>query len=129
MAVVCGHDFLPGRQQVTLEELAQARLLLRESGSGTRSSVDAVFQAAGLKAVPVVEGISASALLACAAAGGGITILPRSQTEAPLREGKVRELTVTDAVFHRTYFLLCHKNKYLTTGMQKAIAIIREVIA
>ena len=129
MAVVCGHDFLPGRQQVTLAELAQARLLLRESGSGTRSSVDAVFQAAGLKAVPVVEGISASALLACAAAGGGITILPRSQTEAPLREGKVRELTVTDAVFHRTYFLLCHKNKYLTTGMQKAIAIIREVIA
>ena len=129
MAVVCAPGDLPGRSQLTLSELAEQRLLLRESGSGTRSSVDAVFQAAGLKATPVLESISASALLACAAAGAGVTILPRSQTEGPLREGTVQELTVTDAVFQRSYFLLCHRNKYLTPGMQKAIEIVREVIA
>ena len=128
MAVVCAPDHLPERTSLTLVELAAERLLLREGGSGTRSSVDAAFQAAGLKAAPILESISAAALLACAAAGAGITILPRSQTENPLREGKVRELTVTDAVFQRTYFLLCHKNKYLTPGMQKAIEIVREVI-
>ena len=82
-----------------------------------------------MKATPVLESISASALLACAAAGAGVTILPRSQTEGPLREGTVQELTVTDAVFQRSYFLLCHRNKYLTPGMQKAIEIVREVIA
>lgn len=129
MAVVCAPEDLPGRTRLTLTELAEQRLLLRESGSGTRSSVDAVFQAAGLKAAPVVEGISASALLACAAAGAGITILPRSQIEAALQAGTVRELTVTDAVFQRTYFLVCHRNKYLTEGMKQAIAIVREVIA
>lgn len=129
MAVVCAPSHQPERTALTLAELATERLLLRESGSGTRSSVDAVFQAAGLKATPVLESISASALLACAAAGAGITILPRSQTEMPLREGKVRELVVADAVFQRTYFLLCHKNKYLTPGMQKAIEIVRKVIA
>ena len=129
MAVVCAPEDLPGRTRLTLAELAEQRLLLRESGSGTRSSVDAVFQAAGLKAAPVVEGISASALLACAAAGAGITILPRSQTAEPLRAGTVRELTVTDAAFQRTYFLLSHRNKYLTEGMRKAIDVIREVMA
>ena len=129
MAAVCAPDLFPGRREMTLAELAEQRLLLRESGSGTRSSVDAVFQAAGLKAVPAVEGISASALLACAAAGAGITILPRSQIEAALQAGTVRELTVTDAVFQRTYFLVCHRNKYLTEGMKQAIAIVREVIA
>lgn len=129
MAVVCAPEDLPGQSHLTLAQLAEQRLLLRESGSGTRSSVDAVFQAAGLKAAPAVEGISAAALLACAAAGAGITILPRSQTAEPLRSGAVRELTITDAVFQRTYFLLCHKNKYLTEGMRKAIGIIREVMA
>lgn len=129
MAVVCAPEDLPGQSHLTLAQLAEQRLLLRESGSGTRSSVDAVFQAAGLKAAPAVEGISAAALLACAAAGAGITILPRSQTEGPLRAGVVRELTITDAVFQRTYFLLCHKNKYLTEGMRRAIGIIREVMA
>lgn len=129
MTVVCAADRPPERRTLTLAELAEERLLLRESGSGTRSSVDAVFQAAGLKATPVLESISASALLACAAAGAGVTILPRSQTEGPLREGTVQELTVTDAVFQRSYFLLCHRNKYLTPGMQKAIEIVREVIA
>lgn len=129
MAVVCAPDRLPERTDLTLADLAEERLLLRESGSGTRSSVDAVFQAAGLKAAPVLESISASALLACAAAGAGITILPRSQAEGPLQAGTVRELTVTDAVFQRTYFLLCHKNKYLTPGMEKAIEIVRQIIA
>ena len=129
MAAVCAQVFLSGKTALPLSELAEQPLLLRESGSGTRSSVDAVFQAAGLKAVPVVEGISASALLSCAATGAGITILPRSQVERPLRDGAVRELTITDAVFQRTYFLLCHKNKYLTEGMKKAIEIVREVIS
>ena len=67
MAAVCAQGFLSGQTALPLSELAEQPLLLRESGSGTRSSVDAVFQAAGLKAVPVVEGISASALLSCAA--------------------------------------------------------------
>ena len=129
MAAVCGPDVLPGQNQLTLAELARQRLLLRESGSGTRSSVDGVFQAAGLKVSPVAEGISASALLACAAAGAGITILPRSQVERPLAAGMVRELTVTDAVFQRTYFLLYHRNKYLTEGMQQAIAVVQEVMS
>lgn len=129
MAAVCAQVFLSGKTALPLSELAEQPLLLRESGSGTRSSVDAVFQAAGLKAVPVVEGISASALLSCAATGAGITILPRSQVERPLRDGAVRELTVTDAIFQRTYFLLCHRNKYLTEGMKKAIDIVREVIS
>ena len=129
MAAVCAQGFLSGKTALPLSELAEQPLLLRESGSGTRSSVDAVFQAAGLKAVPVVEGISASALLSCAATGAGITILPRSQVERPLRDGAVRELTVTDAIFQRTYFLLCHRNKYLTEGMKKAIEIVREVIS
>ena len=87
------------------------------------------FEAPVSFAQRMLEGISAAALLACAAAGAGITILPRSQTAEPLRSGAVRELTITDAVFQRTYFLLCHKNKYLTEGMRKAIGIIREVMA
>ena len=47
LAAVCAPEYLPGRESLTLAELAEERLLLRERGSGTRNSVDAEFQRLG----------------------------------------------------------------------------------
>ena len=108
------------------EELAEERLLLRERGSGTRNSVDAGLQGAGATAQPVVESVSTAALLACARAGLGITLLPRSLVVADLERGDLRELAVEDGGFHRSYFLVRHRSKYLTDGMKRVIRVLRE---
>ena len=110
----------------TAAELAEERLLLRERGSGTRNSVDAGLQGAGATAQPVVESVSTAALLACARAGLGITLLPRSLVVTDLERGDLRELAVEDGGFHRSYFLVRHRSKYLTDGMKRVIRVLRE---
>ena len=126
LAAVCAPGYLEGKNSLTLAELAEERLLLRERGSGTRNSVDAGLQGAGATAQPVVESVSTAALLACARAGLGITLLPRSLVAADLERGDLRELAVKDGGFHRSYFLVRHRSKYLTDGMKRVIRVLRE---
>ena len=129
LAAVCAPSYQTDRETLTLAELAGERLLLRERGSGTRNSVDGVFQAAGIPVRPVQESVSTGALLACARAGIGITLLPRPLVEADLAAGRLRELAVADAAFRRTYFLVRHRSKYLTDGMRQVLQVVREEIA
>lgn len=126
LAAVCAPGYLEGKNSLTLAELAEERLLLRERGSGTRNSVDAGLQGAGATAQPVVESVSTAALLACARAGLGITLLPRSLVVTDLERGDLRELAVEDGGFHRNYFLVRHRSKYLTDGMKRVIQVLRE---
>ena len=123
---VCAPGYLTEKDSLSLAELAAERLLLRERGSGTRNSVDAGLQGAGATAQPVVESVSTAALLACARAGLGITLLPRSLVAANLERGDLRELAVKDGGFHRSYFLVRHRSKYLTDGMKRVIRVLRE---
>ena len=126
LAAVCAPVYLPGKDTLTLAELAGERLLLREQGSGTRSSVEAGFQQAGVPIRPAVESISTAALLSCARAGLGITLLPRSLVEQDVAQGSLRELTVVGGSFCRNYFLVRHRGKYLTDGMRRVIQVLRE---
>lgn len=128
LCAVCAPAF-PVPEHLTLQELVGQPLLLRETGSGTRTSFDAVLQTANLSVHPLLESVSTQALTACAEAGLGITILPRSLTAAPLSRGTLREVTVEDARFFRQYHLVRHRRKYLTAGMRRVIHVIRTELA
>lgn len=125
LAAVCRPDYRAG-DAITLAELAGERLLLREAGSGTRGSIDAVFQAAGVPASAFLDSSSTSALLACAQAGLGVTILARSLVADSLKKGMLKELTVTDGSFFRQYYLAHHKSKYLTGSVRQVIQVVRD---
>ena len=43
-----------------------------------------------------------------------------------LERGELRELAVEDGGFHRSYFLVRHRSKYLTDGMKRVIRVLRE---
>ena len=43
-----------------------------------------------------------------------------------LERGDLRELAVEDGGFHRSYFLVRHRSKYLTDGMKRVIRVLRE---
>ena len=88
--------------------------------------MDAILQTVGRKAAPLVESISTASLVSCAASGQGIAILPRSQVRQALAEGRLRELEINGPTFSQQYFLVYHRNKYLTDGMKRVIEVIRE---
>ena len=128
LCAVCAPAF-PAPECLTLAELVDQPLLLRESGSGTRTSFDAVVQTANLSVEPLLESVSTQALTACAEAGLGIAVLPRSLAAGSLARGSLREIDLEDARFFRQYHLVRHRRKYLTAGMQRVIAVIRAELA
>ena len=43
-----------------------------------------------------------------------------------LKEGTLKELTVTDSSFFRQYYLAHHKSKYLTDSVRQVIQVVRD---
>lgn len=63
---------LAGRQQISLAELAELPLVLREEGSKTRAKLEESFAAAGLALAPVIIADSREAVREIVASGDGV---------------------------------------------------------
>ncbi|MBQ8509111.1 MAG: LysR family transcriptional regulator [Clostridia bacterium] len=124
MAIVCAPGF-NAAEQISVEELSELRLMLREKGSGSRLCTDTVFREHDCVVHPSVESSSDLCLLKLARAGFGVTIMPRELVADDLSTGRLRELTLTDGRFRRRYFIVYNRRKYLTESIRRAIAEIR----
>lgn len=110
----------------TIEELAALPLLLREPGSGLRSSVDRVFSQHGLTPQPLLESTSTAALAQAAKAGLGVAILPEAlaQREAGLQAG-----TVPGVRFFRQFACALHRQKAPSPALEAFLALLRDQTA
>ncbi len=127
MAAVCAASYLSGRGTLSLEELSRQPLLLREPEAVPATAWMRCCKTVGCKAVPLVERASAPPVSSAVQRRvRGIAILPRSQVRQALADGSVRELQISGPTFSQQYFLVYHRNKYLTTGMKQVIQVIRE---
>ena len=109
-----------------MEELAVLPLLLRERGSGTRRSVDRVFEEHSLSPQPFLESVSSTALIEAARAGLGVLILSPSLARRELETGALLPLKVPGARFFRQYFCALHKQKALSPPLEELLALLRE---
>ncbi len=127
MALLCAPDFDP--QPRTLEELARLPLLLREEGSGTRRSVDRLFEEQGLSPHPFFESISSTALLEAAKAGLGVLILSESLAQQELEEKTLVRLEIPGVRFFRQYFCALHRQKALSPPLEAFLSLLQEQAA
>ena len=72
---------------VTLEDIRAAKLLVRERGSGTRTTVEKIFKAADLEFAFGIEMASNEALKQMCGAGFGIAFLSLHACELELKTG------------------------------------------
>lgn len=112
-------------EAITLEVLATKPLLLRETGSGSRTTVDRVFAQRGLVVRPVLESVSTLALIHMARAGLGYAILPEAVVREEIKKGGLAAVALADGAFDRTYYLIVHQNKFLTRAAREMMAVIR----
>ncbi len=120
MAVLCAPGYTD-KKTLTTEELAAEKLLLREKGSGTRDSIDQIFNMSGYKISPVIESISSTALINAAKLGLGITVLSNQSVKKELKDGSLKEIEIEDTKFLRNYFVVYHKSKLFTLVMKNFI--------
>ncbi len=115
LLVVVAHPDHPmaGRTDIPLEEIVRERFLLREVGSGTRSSAAQVFAEHGFEVEPYMELGSSEAIKQAIMADLGISVLALSSLELELEARRVVILDVAGFPLHRTWYAVHLQGKHL----------------
>ena len=106
---------------LTLRELAESPLLLREKGSMGRSFLDRVFAAHDLPLEPLMESISTHAIIQAVHAGLGISFLPQRLIRHSVESGFVATRAVDDEPFVRRNFAVWYEDKFLTRSARELL--------
>lgn len=101
-------------QQLTLEQFSRQRFLLREPGSGTREVFDKAVENAGISVKPIWEATSTTALVNAVINGLGLAVLPQRMIQGALSRGLVVTIVAENMDFRRNFYIIYHKDKYLT---------------
>lgn len=94
VAVAPSHPWARRGTPVTARELAQEPLLVRESGSGTRETIDDALAAQGLVVTPALPLASNAALKSSATVGIGPAVLSELSLVEELRTGHLVKVEV-----------------------------------
>ena len=110
-------------ENVSLRQVLEYPLLLREPGSAGRAAFDRLLQEHGLSVEPAWESVSTQALVRAVAAGLGVAVLPDALVRGDIDAERVRECHIAGVRMERTYVIARHKHKYLTYCAKRFIEI------
>lgn len=124
IVVAPGHPWSRRRQPVDPEELANAPLVARESGSGTRAVIERALAEAGQTPTIGVELGSTTAIKAAVLAGAGVTGLGKMTVRGDLEEGRLVQVPTTGLDFHRSIRALWRRDRNLLGPAERLLAAI-----
>lgn len=94
----------------------RATWLMREEGSGTRSTCETLL--ASLEADPPLLTLGSNgAVVAAAVAGLGVTLASRDAVTRPLAAGELVEIAVRGTPLHRPWHVVTHRQTPLSVGL------------
>lgn len=126
LCIVCPADGQWKQGQViSVEEFQRQRFLLREHGSGTREVFERAIAEAGFTVTPVWEAMSTTALVNAVINGLGIAVLPQRMILPAIERGLVISVAVEGLHFQRNFYIIHHKDKFLTTSAQRFLSLCR----
>lgn len=140
LLLVCspGFAFLPeltknthflSDRSISPETLSSLPLLLREQGSGSRSIADKIFRMLGQSPVIVSESNNTQVLIQLCLQGLGMMLLTETQAAPYLERQEMLGFGLRDFDLRRPYYLIYHKSKYLTRGMQAFLHEISDLLS
>ena len=117
LVAVCASDFdVP--QTLSVQELKNFPLILREKGSATRDFFDGYLKQHGIELYPFIETSNPQAAINCTKEGLGITILPLSMVQENLQNKSLRIINLNNVDLKRFYYIVSHKQKVFS-NLQK----------
>lgn len=126
MKAVCASFHKAAGKHLSAAAFCQEELLLRESGSAIRDTVESCFFLRGYSLRPSWESVNSMALLEAAKAGLGITILPEMLVQSALEEGTLAEVYVEDLCFQNDMIVVYRQEKLLSPAVQKMVELLQQ---
>ena len=116
--IVAGADHpLVGRTALTLDDIAQETMIVREAGSGTRLAMEGFFREHSIEPNIDMEMGSNEAIKQAVVAGLGISFISQHTLGLELSAGRLVVLPVEGMPVMRRWFLVRHKIKRLTPAL------------
>jgi DNA-binding transcriptional LysR family regulator len=117
-----GHPLLK-KDKVTLADVSQYDLLMREEGSAGRTFVESVFAANGMVLHPAMVSISTQAIIRMVRCGLGISILPRQLVAEDIAAKNLCTKPIENVEMKRNYNMAWHCNKFLSPSLRAFLDI------
>ena len=122
MVLICSrnHPFA-AKASINLSDISAQDFVLREEGSGTREFLTDLIEERGISIVPKWICHSSDSIINIVAAGQGVSILSKSLLA---HQDDVKQITINDLPLTRSFKIIYHKDKFLSTALQKLMADI-----
>lgn len=118
----------PYRQDMTIEaeKLAEYPLILREEGSGTRDIFERIINDREIAVNRIWETTSTGALIRAVSRGIGISFVPGLVACQAEKRGDVWTGSLSGVRFPQNFYLVYHRDKYLTKAAARFMGLVRE---
>ncbi|GAA5316200.1 MAG: LysR family transcriptional regulator [Candidatus Pelagadaptatus aseana] len=116
---------LAGRQELSDEDLLQAEWVVRESGSGTRQAFDRAMHGLVGELQLRHELQHTEAIKRAVEACLGIGCLSEIALRDAFRRGSLVPLPVPHRDWHRQFYIIIHKQKYRSAGVESWLSLCR----
>jgi len=127
MVLICSPSHrLYGRETISMKELSNEPLIVREEGSGTRNQIMNEFTQLKLTPNVVWTCSNHEVVKQMVKQGFGISVMSYRIACDDIKKGSLWGCKISDANLSRTFRIVYHKDKYITTAMQKFIEIAQE---
>ena len=126
---VCGKNHpLAEKECVTLEEICEFPLFMREPGSASREITDGLLKAHQLKPKILWESVSNQALIRAVEENPGITVVSEKIVGMERKRGgeNIVILPYKPEYFHRCFTMVYHKKKYMTQALEDLTVLLKE---
>ena len=128
MIPVCAPSYpLATEKEVTPERFASFPVIMREKGSGTRELFDSMMLLHNIVVNPIWVSTNTQVILSAVAAGIGVSVLPQLLAQDAIAKGEIVEISIRDISFLRSFYLVYHKNRYLSSTAEAFLSLCRNI--
>lgn len=118
-----GHPLLK-KGNVSVRELCQEPLIMREEGSGTRAVIERALRKKGFKIRPLLSVASPEGIKNLVAAGMGVAIVSRLVVALELQAGWLGTIQLKDLAIHRPLYLQRVRNRSQSPAITKFLNVL-----
>ncbi|MDO4295886.1 MAG: LysR family transcriptional regulator [bacterium] len=126
LKVLCAPQYPAVQKKLSIQDLCEEKLLLREKGSAVREVFDSTLFLHGYELWPLWTSVSSHALKEAAKAGLGITVLPDLLIQKDVRRGELVELEVEGLCLKNESMILLQKNKNISSSLRELMEWIMQ---